>query len=276
MDSGQLGVGAAFLASGTSIGAIAAPIVVAQLAPAYGWRSVFVVCGVLGFLWVPLWLLTSKLVPPRFEPKKKADITMRLVLGDRRFWAVVAAYALSRQTLWVAWTTLYFVEARGLTMVQANAQFSWYPSVFGALGAFAVGAVTMRWIRNGASGLEARTRACWFAAPLLLLGAAVPFLPSAQWAAVAVGLSFVGSVCMWSSVHLLPIDLYGVGRSAFTYAVLEGSFTGLQTVASPAIGDMIDRFGFTPVCVAMPLLPLAGLVVLKIGLAAKPKIAHAV
>ena len=30
-------------------------------------------------------------------------------------------------TLWTNWTTLYFVEARGMSPVEANRQFAWIP-----------------------------------------------------------------------------------------------------------------------------------------------------
>lgn len=180
---------------------------------------------------------------------------------------MIVAYALARQTLWVNWTTLYFVDARHMTMVEANRQFSWYPSVFGAVGAFAAGAVAMFWIRQGMTGLQARLRGCWLLSPLVVLTAFVPFIPSNRAAAVVVGLSFFGSMCVWTNAHLMPIDLYGVGRSAFTYAVLEGGFAGIQVLASPAIGSAVDRYGFTAVCVVMPLLPILGLLILTLCLA---------
>ena len=65
----------------------------------------------------------------------------------------------------------------------------------------------------------------------------------------------------------MPIDLYGVGRAAFTYSVLECGVTLLQTLTAPAIGAMVDHFGFKPVCVVMPILPLLGLVILSFCLA---------
>jgi len=73
-------------------------------------------------------------------------------------------------------------------------------------------------------------------------------------------------VCIWTSVHLMPIDLYGVERAAFTYSLLDGVLALSQTATSPAIGAMVDHFGFTPVCVLMPMLPLAGLATLRICL----------
>ncbi len=262
MSPAQLGVGQALLASGTSIGAIAAPLVVAAMAPAYGWRSVFIVTGVLGLLWVPLWLLTSKAIPPRFERTKQNSMPLRQLLRDRRLWAVVAAYALSRQTLWVQWTTLYFTEQRGLTMVEANQRFSWYPSVFGALGAFTIGALVMYWVRKGTPGLTARLRACLWCSPFLLITASLPLVGSTNLAAILVGLSFFFSVCVWTSIHLLPIDLWGVGRAAFTYAILECAFTGGQTFASPAVGALVDAYGFNVVCVIMPVFPLLAVAIL--------------
>jgi len=253
---------------GTSLGAISAPLVVAALAPRYGWRSVFVLCGVVGLLWLPIWALTAKFVPPRFHAGQQARVSLGDLLRDRRLWGVIAAYSLARQTLWVNWTTLYFVQARGLTMIEANRRFVWYPSVFGAAGAILVGALAMRWVRRGHSGVTARLRACWAIAPLLLITAAIPYIGSVQLAAVAVGLSFFASMGVWSCVHIIPIDLYGVGRAAFTYSLLECAFTGLQVVVSPAIGAVVDRYGFTPVCIALPLLPLAGLAVLRFYLSA--------
>ena len=270
MDSGELGVGAAVLALGTSLGAIAAPLVAAAGVPRYGWRSMFIGTGVLGFIWIPLWLATARSAPPRFVPREGEDMSIPHLLRDRRYWGIVAAYALSRQTLWVSWTTLYFVEERGLTMAEANQRYSWYPSAFGAVGAFAVGALTMWWVRRGVPGLRARVRACWATAPLLLTTAAVPFLPVVQLAAFAVGLSFLGGVCVWTSVHLMPIDLFGVRRSAFAYAWLEGFYLATQAVISPAIGAAVDRFGFTGVCVAMPLLPIAGLLASQASVIEQP------
>jgi ACS family hexuronate transporter-like MFS transporter len=261
MASEQLGVASAFLATGTSLGAIAAPLVIAAVAPRYGWRAAFLICGAAGLLWIPLWLKTSSLVPPRFRAARKHLASIPGLLTDRRFLGLIVAYALARQTLWVTWTTLYFVDARHMTMADANREFAWMPSVFGAAGAFIAGAIAMRWIQRGMTGLQARLRICWLFSPLVLCSALVPFIASNGFAAALIGLSFCGSVCIWSSTHLMPIDVYGVGRSAFTYAVLEGSFTGLQVIAAPAIGAAIDQYGYTLTCVVMPFLPLLGVAV---------------
>lgn len=43
--------------SGTTIGAIVAPAIVASIVAMWGWRAAFVVTGSLGFIWAVLWLI---------------------------------------------------------------------------------------------------------------------------------------------------------------------------------------------------------------------------
>jgi hypothetical protein len=64
----------------------------------------------------------------------------------------------------------------------------------------------------------------------------------------------------------------GAGRpaTAFTCAALEGGFAGLPVIMSAAIGAAIDRYRFTVVCLAVPWLPIAGLVMLTVTLSRRP------
>jgi ACS family hexuronate transporter-like MFS transporter len=266
MNPAEMGFGGAAMGIGGSLGALTAPLLAAALAPRFGWRFVFLVCGAAGLLWLPLWLLTVKLVPARFKARRQERIPFRTLLLDRRLWGIAAAYALSKQTLWVSWTTIYFVQERHLTMIEANRRFAWFPPVFGILSSLTAGALAMQWVRKGMDGLAARKKACWFIAPLALVTAAVPFAPTASLAAVAVGISFFASSCIWSGTHLMPLDLYGVGRAAFTYSILECAVTLLNTLISPAVGFMADHVGFKPLCILMAIPPILGLVILEICL----------
>ena len=42
--------------SGTNVGAIAGPALVAWITEAFGWRMAFIATGALGFLWIVVWL----------------------------------------------------------------------------------------------------------------------------------------------------------------------------------------------------------------------------
>jgi hypothetical protein len=81
-------------------------------------------------------------------------------------------------------------------------------------------------------------------------------------AAVCIAVSYSGTTMMSVNLYALPLDLFGVERAAFAGASLTGAYGLMQTVISPAIGYVVDRQGFAPVCMAMALLPLAGIGVL--------------
>jgi MFS family permease len=52
-------------------GIVAAPLLAAIMSPRYGWRSAFILSGVLGIIWVALWLFSSRLIPPATGSRKR-------------------------------------------------------------------------------------------------------------------------------------------------------------------------------------------------------------
>src|ERR1017187_8044722 len=184
----ELAMGTALGQLGLSIGGVAAPLLVGFLAVPFGWRSVFVLCGVLGFAWIPAWLYTSARTPRARESTGTRVSGTGEMLRDERFWGLVVANILymTMYTLWTNWTTLYFVEARGLTQAQANREFAWIPPIFATAGALAGGAIAFRLIRSGMNVTAARMRVCALSATLLLATAAVPLMPTPGWAAAAI------------------------------------------------------------------------------------------
>src|SRR5580704_16265987 len=63
LHSHELALGTGINSIGVSLGGILAPLIAGVMTTRYGWRSTFVVCGILGVVWVPLWWFTSQRVP---------------------------------------------------------------------------------------------------------------------------------------------------------------------------------------------------------------------
>jgi MFS transporter, ACS family, hexuronate transporter len=263
----ELALGGALNQVGLSIGGVAAPLLAGFLAVRYGWRSVFLFCGVLGFVWIPIWLITAARVPSRPSASGPAQLAVGEMLRDRRFWALVIANILymTMYTLWTNWTTVYFVEAHGMTGPEANRRFAWIPPVFATLGGFAGGAAAFRLIRRGLPVFHARMKVCLIAAICLLGTAAVPIMPSAAWAAAAISFSYFCVTAMSTNIYVMPIDFFGAKRAAFGVAALTFAYGMMQAFVSPAIGRMIDQFGFASVCVALSPLPLVAVAVLRLA-----------
>jgi ACS family hexuronate transporter-like MFS transporter len=265
LDPAEMGLAGGFGAISISLGSIAAPLIVSAMSPRFGWRSVFVLSGLLGLLWAPLWLFTSRRIPPRAEIGDEPYTPARDLLRDRRLWAVALAYSLvfTLYMLWANWTTIYLVQERHLSQLEANTRYAWFPPAFAVLGGFLGGAVAFALIRGGMGGLAARMRVCWLTAPLLLAGASIPFLPSTALAAAAIGVSFLAYQSILGSLFLVPLDMFGARHAGLTNSLLAFVATFAQVFVSPAIGAVVDQLGFTVLCVVVALLPLFGLGILQ-------------
>jgi MFS transporter, ACS family, hexuronate transporter len=261
----ELAFGTALNQVGITIGSIAAPLMVASMAPIYGWRSVFIVCGALGFVWIPIWWATAKRIAVPLTESSKPDSGIAKILADRRIWGLAAANALvmTVYTLWTNWTTLYLVEQYHLTEIQANENFAWIPPVFATLGGFAGGWLAFRFIRERSDALPARLRICWLAAAALLLAAGVPLMPSPKLAAALISFSFFWCLAISTNIYAMPIDFFGARHAAFGVSILTSSYGLMQTLLSPLIGSMVDHFGFPAVCISLSVMPLAGIAILR-------------
>jgi ACS family hexuronate transporter-like MFS transporter len=268
LDPAELGLAGGFGSAAVTLGSVAAPLIVVGIMPLYGWRAVFVVAGALGLVWLPLWLFTSKRVPPRFKEGPHPPSSILGLLRDKRLWVISVAYALVMMvfSLWSNWTTIYLVHERHLAQLDANRRFAWIPPVLGFVGPFLSGAMTFRWIRHGQDGFTARLRACRWISPLLLATAAVPFMPSTALATGAIGLSFVACLSISAAVHVMAVDLYYAPRAGSANGVMAACYAIAQAVLSPAIGAIVDRYGFAPACILMSVLPLLGVWILRLAL----------
>jgi len=270
----ELALGISMNQVGISLGSAAAPIVVSVLMPLWGWRSAFIVCGAIGLLWIPLWMLISRVVPPVNSPglspldqqSQKTDLATRELLRDRRLWGLIVASMLymTLYTLWTNWTTLYFVHSMQMTLADANRNYAWIPPIFGTIGGFAGGWLAFRAIRAGVAVQQARMRVCWLGATLALSTAAVPWMTSPALAVAAISMSFFACLVILTNVYSMPTDLFGVQRAAFGGAALTFAYGAMQAVVSPLIGRLVDLWGFAAVCVGFAVMPLLGILVLHL------------
>lgn len=258
-------LGNALNQAGISLGMISAPAIATWIATAYGWREAFVVTGLLGLLWIPLWNFTARVVPPQAVPEGEASLGgVADVLYSPRLWALVLANALNMSvySLWTNWTTLYLVDARKLTLVQA-AWYAWIPPALAMLGGFGGGWLSLRAMNAGLEAVAARTRVCLAGALLALPAAAIPLLPSAGWAAAGISLSILAVSGISVNMYTIPLDTFGGTRAAFAVSMLVASYGAVQVLVSPLIGAVVDAHGYGPVCLAAATLPLAAYLVLK-------------
>lgn len=261
-------LGAAFNQVGLSLGLIVAPVSI-WIATAHSWRLPFVIAGLLGLLWIPLWMVVSRAIPPQFETEESAIQKARSypawsVLRDRRLLWLLGANVLWMigYSLWSNWTTLYLMHVEGLTL-QETAHYVWIPPLLSNLGGFFGGWLSLRWMRRSVAPVIARRRAIEWSAAGMLLTALLPLAPDANWATACIAASFFFLLSGSVNIYALPIDIFGAARSGLAISALTFAFGVMQMILSPVIGYMGDHRLYTEVGWLAAIPPALGALALR-------------
>ena len=259
-------VGQAVSQLGLSLGAGLAPAFAVFFSYRYEWRWTFFGAGILSLVWIPIWLITAKLIPPAVESGVASNGNWFGMLRDRKLWALMLANAvgMTGYSLWTNWSPTYLVRVHHLSPPEA-VRYVWIVPICGYFGALLGGGISWFLIRSGMSPVAARKRACFISASFVLVTIAIPFLPNAALATAGMSLSYFW-VCAWSTNHYtLPIDIFGAGRAAFAVSGLVFAYGVMQSVVSQPIAHGIERYGFLPVCLLFAFLPLLAYLVVHFG-----------
>lgn len=264
-------LGAAVNQIGLSLGLAIAPLWI-SIAGAHTWRTPFVITGLFGFLWIPVWLAVSRSIPPQqgFSEFASKDLQVHQgfsLLRERPLILVVAANVLwmGSYSLWSNWTTLYLTRVHNLTL-QESAGYVWIPPLISNLGGFFGGWMSLRWVKHGIEPIAARRKAVWVSALGSLVTLLLPFAPDARWATTIISISFFFALSGSVNIYAIPIDLYGAARSGLAISALTCAYGILQTVISPVIGYLSDHKLYTEVVWIVTIPPiLSSLVLIGVG-----------
>jgi len=256
-------LGTGFNQVAITIGATSASILAGALALQYGWRTVFLVAGILGLLWIPFWLTVSRQIP--HEKPKTTRTETKGIYSDTRLWGLLAAnmLAMTGYSLWMNWTTKFLVTTQNLSEKDANLGYAWMPSVLAAAGGITGGSIAYRLGKKATSLAQARIKTAWIGGIALLLTAAAPHAPNPLWATLIICWALFWTLVVSVNLYALPLDYFGPERAARATAALTLAFGLMQTALSYAIGWAVDISGYTWVCAIIAVLPLASCAILE-------------
>ncbi|HEY1803715.1 MAG TPA: MFS transporter [Terracidiphilus sp.] len=277
----ERGIAVAIFDSGSSVGGALAAMIIPWVAIEFGWRWSFVFSGMLGFVWLAMWLYMYH--PVDKHPRVTAAEVALIRAGQETFhrsdghgvakwlslaksrnvWGIVLGRALTDPIWWfyVFWLPQYLSDARGFSL-QRIAMFAWLPFVAADLGNFTGGLISRSCIRRGVPVIRARMWVCAISCLPILAG-----IPAARvhntYAALALICVALWGYASWSTMGLtLPSDLFPQDVVA-TVTGLSGFAAGaVSTVFTLAVGYLVDRFSYTPAFVAAGLMPIVATVCL--------------
>ena len=252
---------------GTSLGAMIAPPLSVFLYLRCGWRSPFVVIGILGLLWAMLWFTLYRSPPRRAALTRGAFFDTR-ILGTRRFWALAAPRFLA-EPAWQTfnfWIPLYLADERHWNLEQI-ALFAWAPFLAADLGGLFGGYVSPVLIRAFGVGLiRARLAGMGLGAVLMI----APGLAAlAGNAVVAIALLCIGGFAhqlVSITINTLSVDLFpsAILAAANGWIGAAGWAGGLSF--SLLIGQLASVTGIGPLFACLALFDLVGFVWLAVML----------
>ena len=260
--------GPAISSAGLSIGGIGAATGLTWIALRFGWQWAFIVPGALGLLWIPLWIWVARHEQvPEGDPATVAPrIDFHQMLRDPQLWGFAAGnfFAMTIFALWTFWTTEFFVKTYSLSLAQTNYGFAWMPAAISVLGAMFGAWLSRRLVLGGLTPENARRRTVFFMALGMTITAAVPFMPTAGWAALLISLSYFCAQAQGVNFYTLPVDAYGQSRAAFAVALLTMAFGVLNLIMGPLVGRVVTTHGFAPVCYVCAFCPLIGYAIITL------------
>jgi MFS transporter, ACS family, hexuronate transporter len=242
--------------SGSAVGAIFAPPVVAYILLSFGWPAAFLAVGLLGFVWLAFWWPTYR-TPPTPSEQSPLPIPLRQLLRSR-FVIGLTVSKIFLDPVWyfyTFWFPEYLKNARHFDMA-AIGKYSWIPFLVAGAGNYAGGWIAGLLLRAGWSVSSARkTGVTLFA--VLMMSAIPAVLVSEAWLSIAlVSVAMLGYTGALANMLAMPADVYpkSAVASIWGLASMGSGFGGM--LFSLITGWAVDSYSYTPVFIGFGLLPL--------------------
>ncbi len=266
--------------TGSAVGAVVAPPLIAAIVFRWNWRAVFLVTGAVGLVWAVIWLVGyAPASRSRFvgEAERRylleSDVGRAEPAGRVRWldllkfpqvWTLLVAKFLTDGAwfFFIFWLPKYLGDARGFKMA-AIGKYAWIPYAFAGVGSLAGGWFSAFLIRRGVSLSRSRKIALGVSAAVLPCSLLVVHSPL-HLALFLVSLAFLGHQFWSVIVQTLPTDLFP-SRAVGSVAGLigcAGSFGAM--LFNLLVGFLVDRLGSyaVPFFLAGVMHPLSFLLIL--------------
>ncbi len=259
----ERGLPIALFSSGGAIGSIIAPPIIVALSLTLGWRAAFFLPGLLGFMWLVLWLAIYRF-PQDYPGISPTELQLLDVSqdhtgqGEAQRWSSlwkdrnVLALVLARfvsDPVWIFylfWIPEYLKRERGFSLADIGL-YAWIPFVGGAMGGMVGGRVSDMLIARGMPAAKARSRILYISAAIAPLGMLTSRVHSAATAIFLISImAFVAFSWFINTAAIIP-DLFSekVVGSVLGFMGTAGTLGGV--LFSTLVGFLLTHYSYRPV-----------------------------
>lgn len=249
--------------SGSAIGALIAPPLIAWIVTQWGWQQAFLLVGAVGYVWLAGWWFVYR-APPRPEGEvQRARVPVGRLLRTR----FVPYFTLSKVFLdpvwyfYIFWIPKYLATTHHMTLLEIG-KTAWIPFLSADIGNLAGGALAALLIKAGLPVPAARKLSMSAFALCMTAAVGAALAPTVGWALAFISLATFGYTGYSANMLALPADVFPGSSVASVYglASMGSGFGGM--LFSWLSGRVIDAHGYMPVLIGYGVMPLIALAIL--------------
>jgi MFS transporter, ACS family, hexuronate transporter len=254
--------------AGSSIGSALAPYGVAWLTIHHGWRYAFVFTGIIGFMWLAVWLIIYQpphknrflreeeyarfkhLLPPPEEAKPATQATPGwwTLVRTRACWTLILTRFFTDPVIYfvIFWLPEYLRKERHFDLGMVG-RYSWVPFLFGGIGYLLGGWLSGHLMGRGWPLGRARKFVMALGAAVMPIAILAPFVPTAALAIGATCFITFGHGLWVANLQTIPTDLYR-GPEIGTVTGVSGTGGAVGgMIAQLGTGYLVTNFSYAPV-----------------------------
>jgi len=242
--------------SGSTIGVILAPPVIAAIVLNLGWQAAFLIIGCLGFAWLSFWIFIYR-KPSHSALMERKPAPVVNLLRSRFVWALTVSKVFLDPAwyFYVFWFPEYLKQVHRFDLA-AIGRFAWIPFFVAALGNVLGGVLSPAMMRRGVETGRARKLAVTGCAVLMLCP--IPaVLSKSPWVAIAcVAVAMAGYTGANVTQLALTADAFRKESvaSVWGFASTGAGFGGM--LFTLIAGWVIQHFSYPPVFLMFGVIPL--------------------
>lgn len=236
--------------SGSTIGAIIAPIIVVAITLKWGWRAAFLVTGALGLIWALAWLLVYR--PPeknkhvnkaeldyinsdKEEEVQQPAVAWKELFRHRQTYAILVSRFLTDWVWWffLFWAPDFLAKTQGVDL-KATVLPLVVIYIMADLGGITGGYVSSRFLAKGRSADFARKTTILIFALLALPLNAIPHIHNLWLVVFLIGMATSTHQAWASNIYTIVSDVYP--------KQLVASMTGISSVGGAIGGALASSF----------------------------------
>jgi ACS family hexuronate transporter-like MFS transporter len=263
----ERGLPIALFSSGSAVGNIIAPPMIAGLMLLWGWRAAFIIPGALGLVWLVVWLWIYRLPEhlPGISPEELAWIRNENsqgvasasasgpqrwgdLLKDRNVLALVLCRLVSDPVwyFYLFWIPEYLTRERGFSLAEIGL-YAWIPFVAGAVGGMVGGRASDRLVHAGVRPARARTRVLYISAAIAPLGMLTGKVHTAAMAIALIAvMAFVVYSWFINTAALIP-DLFSEKVVGSVLGLMGTAGSAGAVVFTTLVGFLLTHYSYTAV-----------------------------